>query len=144
MVGWFEPGEARLWGTNMVLDDLEKMKFIQEWLHTAQSKQKCYVDRKVRDVAFMECEKVLLRVSPIKGVMRFGKKVKLCPRYIGPFEVLERVSEVSCKHSLPLACRGFIQCLMFLCFESIMRIASAILDRQVRKMASRDITSAKV
>nr|XP_009599783.1 uncharacterized protein LOC104095367 [Nicotiana tomentosiformis] len=75
-IGWFELGQARLLVIDLVHDALEKVKLMLEWLHTAQPKQKNYVDIKVRDVAYMEVEKVLLQVSPIKGVMRFGKKGK--------------------------------------------------------------------
>ena len=64
-------------------DSLRKVKSIQEKLFAAQIRQKEYVDRKVRDMEFMEGEQVLLKVSPIKGVMRFGKRGKLSPRYIG-------------------------------------------------------------
>ncbi|XP_070013268.1 uncharacterized protein [Nicotiana sylvestris] len=64
-------------------------------------RQKSYADRKVRDVAYMVGEMVFLKVSPMKGVMRFGKKGKLSPRYIGPFEVLERIGEVAYKPALP-------------------------------------------
>ena len=46
-------------------------------------------------------ERVLLKVSPMKGVMRFGKKGKLSPRYIGPFEVVERIGEVAYQLALP-------------------------------------------
>ncbi|XP_019252762.1 PREDICTED: uncharacterized protein LOC109231557 [Nicotiana attenuata] len=52
-------------------------------------RHRSYDDKKIRDLAFTEDEKVLLRVSPMKGVMRFGKKEKLSPSYIGPFEVLD-------------------------------------------------------
>ena len=72
-------------------DSIEKVKSIQEKFLVAQSRQKEYADRKVRDLEFMEGEQVLLKVSPMKGVMRFGKRGKLSPRYIGPFEVLKRV-----------------------------------------------------
>ena len=71
------------------------MKCIQEKLLAAQSRQKEYAYQKVRDLEFMEGEQVLLKVSPMKGVMRFGKRGKLSPRYIGPFEVLKRVWEVA-------------------------------------------------
>ncbi|XP_070008164.1 uncharacterized protein [Nicotiana sylvestris] len=73
-VGWFEPGDARILGTYLVQDALDKVKVIQERLHTAQSRQKSYTDIKVRDMSYMVAEKVLLKVSPMKGVMRFGKK----------------------------------------------------------------------
>lgn len=75
-VGWFEPGEARLLGTELVQDVLQMVKVIQERLRTAQSCQKS-ADRKVRDVSYMVGEKVLLKVSPMKGVTRFGNKGKL-------------------------------------------------------------------
>ncbi|XP_070002030.1 uncharacterized protein [Nicotiana sylvestris] len=83
-----EPREARLLGTDLVQDALDKVRIIQDRLRTAQSRQKSYVDRKVCDTAFMVGDRVLLRVSPMKGVMRFGKKGKLSPRYIRPFEIL--------------------------------------------------------
>lgn len=65
-----------------------------------QSRKKSYAIRKARDVVFMEGEKVLIRVLPMNGVMRFGKKVKFNPLYIGTFEVLERVGEVTYTLSL--------------------------------------------
>ncbi|XP_070050572.1 uncharacterized protein [Nicotiana tomentosiformis] len=101
LVGWFEPGDARLLGTDLVRDVLEKVKLIQERLRTTQSRHKNYVDRKVCDVAYMADEKVFLRVSPMKGVMGIEKKGKFNPRYIGHFEVLERVGEVAYKVLLP-------------------------------------------
>ncbi|XP_070032437.1 uncharacterized protein [Nicotiana tomentosiformis] len=100
-VGWFEHGEARLLGTDLVQDALEKVKMIQDRLRTTQSRQKSYADWRVRYFAFMVGERVLLRVSPMKGVMRFRMKGKLSPRYIRPFEILERVGEVAYKHALP-------------------------------------------
>ncbi|XP_070029279.1 uncharacterized protein [Nicotiana sylvestris] len=60
-----------------------------------QSRQKSYANRKVRDMSYMVREKVLLKVSPMKGVMRFGKKGKLSSRFIGPFEVLQRTGKMA-------------------------------------------------
>ena len=90
-IGWFDAFEVRPWGTDLLRESLDKVKCIQEKLLAAQSRQKEYADRKVRDLEFMEGEQVLLKVSPMIGVMRFGKRGKLSPRYIGPFEVLKRV-----------------------------------------------------
>ena len=87
-------------------ESLEKVKFIQEKLLAAQSRQKEYADRKVRDLDFIKGEQVLLKVSPMKGVMRFGKRGKLSPRYIGPFEVLKRVGEVAFELALPPGLSG--------------------------------------
>ncbi|XP_070009674.1 uncharacterized protein [Nicotiana sylvestris] len=76
-IGWFEPSEAKLYCTDLVMDALEKENLIQERLLTAQSRQKSYADKKVHDVSSMVGEKVLLKVSPMKGIMRSGKKSKL-------------------------------------------------------------------
>ncbi|XP_070054329.1 uncharacterized protein [Nicotiana tomentosiformis] len=105
-VGWFDPGGARLLGTDLVCDALEKAKLIQESFHASQSRKKSYAGRKVRDVAYIVGEKTLPRFPPMKGVMRFGKKVKLIPQYICPFEVLERVREVAYKLALPPSLSG--------------------------------------
>ena len=86
-IGGFYAFEVRPWVTDLRRESLEKVKFIQEKLLAAQSRQNEYADRKVRDLDFMEGEKVLPKVSPMKGVMRFGKRGKLSPRYIAPFEV---------------------------------------------------------
>ncbi|XP_070030045.1 uncharacterized protein [Nicotiana sylvestris] len=93
-IRWFELGEGKLYGTDLVKDVLEKVKMIQERLRTTQSRQKSYEDQKARDVSFLVGEKVFLKVSLMKGIMRVGKKGKLSPRFIGQFEVLRRVGEV--------------------------------------------------
>ncbi|XP_070032438.1 uncharacterized protein [Nicotiana tomentosiformis] len=100
-VGWLAHEEARLLGTDLAQYALGKVKMTQDQLCTKQSRQKSYADRKICDVAFMVGERVLLRVSLMKGVMRFGKKGKLSPRYIRPFEILERVGEVAYKLAFP-------------------------------------------
>ncbi|XP_057517923.1 uncharacterized protein LOC130798844 [Amaranthus tricolor] len=68
----------------------------------AQDRQKSYVDKRRRALEFEVGEKVLLKVSPTKGIMRFGRKRKLSPRFIGPYEVLERIGEVAYRLTLPM------------------------------------------
>ncbi|XP_070014400.1 uncharacterized protein [Nicotiana sylvestris] len=67
----------------------------------AQSRQKSYANRKVCDVAYMVGKKVLLKVSPMKGVMRYGKKDKFSPRVIGSIKVLRRIGEMAYELFLP-------------------------------------------
>ena len=62
---------------------------IKDRLVTTHSIQKSYADNCKRNLKFVEGDQVYLKISPMKGVMRFGKKVKLSPRYIGPYEVLQ-------------------------------------------------------
>ncbi|KAL5560854.1 hypothetical protein UlMin_037065 [Ulmus minor] len=70
-------------------------------METAQSKQKSYADKRRRPLEFQVGDSVFLKVAPMKGVMRFGKKGKLSPRFIGPFEILERIGKVAYKLALP-------------------------------------------
>ncbi|XP_072962641.1 uncharacterized protein [Typha angustifolia] len=67
----------------------------------AQSQEKSYVDRQRRDLEFLVGDKVFLKVSPWKWVFRFGKKGKLSPRYIGPYEILARIGPVAYQVELP-------------------------------------------
>ncbi|XP_060182930.1 uncharacterized protein LOC132612869 [Lycium barbarum] len=65
-----------------------------------------YTDRKVRDLEFAICDEVLLKTSPMKGVMRFGKRGKVSLRYIGPFEILDRVGDAAYDLALPPGMAG--------------------------------------
>lgn len=100
-IGWFELGEEQLLGPDLVQQALEKVILILEWLWTAQSRQKSYADKKVCDMEFMKGEKVFSKVSPMKGVMRFGQKGKLSPRYISPYEILDRIGLMTYRLALP-------------------------------------------
>jgi hypothetical protein len=93
-------------GPEIVLKTCEKIEFIRERLRVAQSRQKSYVDTQRRDLEFEIGDMVFVRVAPMKGVMRFGKNGKLSPRYVGPFEILERVGLVAYKLALPPALSG--------------------------------------
>ena len=66
-----------------------------------QDRQKSYADKRRKDLEFTVGDKVFLKIMAIKGVLRFGKKGKLRPRYIGPFEILKRVGNVAYQLTLP-------------------------------------------
>jgi len=100
-IGWFEVGEHRLVGPDLIQEVVEKVKMIRDHLLTAQSRQKSYSDQRRRPLEFSVGEHVFLRVSPMKGILRFGRKGKLCLRFIGPFEILERVGQVAYRLALP-------------------------------------------
>ena len=79
----------------------EKIHLIRERLLMAQSTQKSYADQRRRPLEFMVGDFVFLKVSPKKGFVRFGKKGKLVPRFIGPLEILERIGVVAYRLALP-------------------------------------------
>ncbi|WMV37684.1 hypothetical protein MTR67_031069 [Solanum verrucosum] len=80
---------------------MEKVQLIKEMLKMAQSRQKSYVDVRRRDRDFDVSNWVYLKILPIKGVMRFGKKGKLSPQYVGPYQILRRVGKVAYELDLP-------------------------------------------
>ncbi|XP_058211669.1 uncharacterized protein LOC131323849 [Rhododendron vialii] len=78
----------------------EQVKMIRQRLLTAQSRQKSYADRRHRPLSFEVGDHVFLKVSPRRGLSHFGKKGKLSPRYIGPFDVIEKIGEVAYRLAL--------------------------------------------
>ena len=76
------------------------MSLIKKRLEAAHSRQKSYADYKRRELHFDVGDHVFLKISPAKGVMRFGRKGKLSPRYVGPFDIMERVGEVAYRLAL--------------------------------------------
>ncbi|GJQ92408.1 hypothetical protein Tco_0003547 [Tanacetum coccineum] len=94
-------GESQLIGPEIVQETTEKIVQIRERLKTARSRQKSYADKRRKPLEFKVGDRVLLKVSPWKGVVRFGKKGKLAPRYVGPFEIVECVGPVAYRLKLP-------------------------------------------
>ena len=77
------------------------MDLIRKRLLTAQSRQKSYDDRRRQPLEFEVGDRVFLKVIPKRGVIRFGKRGKLAPRYIEPFEIIERVDTIAYRLALP-------------------------------------------
>jgi len=69
-------------------------------MKTAQSRQKAYVDKCRKSLEFLVRE-IFLKVSPMKGVVRTGKKNKLNPRYVGPFEIVDKIGMITYRLALP-------------------------------------------
>ncbi|GJS86373.1 putative reverse transcriptase domain-containing protein, partial [Tanacetum coccineum] len=100
-VCWAEVGEAQLTGPDLIQETTEKIIQIKQRIQAARDRQKSYADLKRKPMEFQVGDRVMLKVSPWKGVVRFGKRGKLNPRYVGPFEVLEKVGSVAYKLELP-------------------------------------------
>nr|GEY00327.1 putative reverse transcriptase domain, ribonuclease H-like domain, aspartic peptidase domain protein [Tanacetum cinerariifolium] len=100
-VCWTEVGEAQILGPELTQETTEKIFQIKERMQAARDRQKSYADMKRKPMEFQVGDKVMLKVSPWKGVVRFGKRGKLNPRYVGPFKVLERIGDVAYKLDPP-------------------------------------------
>ena len=100
-------GESSITGPDLIRDTSEKVSSICQRLLTAQSRQKSYVDVQRRPLEFEVGDHVFLKVMPKRGVVRFGKRTKLSPRFIGPFEILERIGVVAYRLALPPSMSGF-------------------------------------
>ncbi|GJW48453.1 putative reverse transcriptase domain-containing protein [Tanacetum coccineum] len=96
-----EVGEAQLTGLELIQETTEKIVLIKQRMQPAQDRQKSYADRKRKPMEYEVGDKVMLKVSPWKGVVRFGKRGKLNPRYVEPFRVLAKVRKVTYKLELP-------------------------------------------
>ncbi|GKA67764.1 putative reverse transcriptase domain-containing protein [Tanacetum coccineum] len=92
---WDEVGERLIEGPELIEITNEKVAVAKEKLKEARSRQKSYADKHRRDLEFQTGDRVFLKVSPFRGVKRFGIKGKLSPRFIGPFEILERSSWIA-------------------------------------------------
>ena len=98
---WAEVGESQLTGPDLVQETTEKIVQIRSRMQAARDRQKSYADKRRKPLEFQVGDKVLLKVSPWKGVIRFGKRGKLNPRYIGPFQILARIGPVAYRLELP-------------------------------------------
>lgn len=100
-LNWSQAGERFAYGPDLVVEMEDKVRQIQAHLKMAKSRQKSYADHRMQPIRFDVGSFVYLRVSPMKGMHRFGVKGKLAPRYIGPFQILEQRGHVAYKLKLP-------------------------------------------
>ncbi|GJY91501.1 hypothetical protein Tco_0506697 [Tanacetum coccineum] len=98
---WTEIRESSLTGLELVQETTDKVVLVKEKPKAARDRRKSYTDKRRKPLEFEVGDRVLIKVSPWKGVMRFGKKGKLAPRYVGPFEILERIGLVAYRLRLP-------------------------------------------
>ncbi|XP_061351470.1 uncharacterized protein LOC133296488 [Gastrolobium bilobum] len=101
LVCWFEKGEKQLLGPELVQETSRQIQMIKENLEKAQNKQKSYADNRRKPLAFEEGERVFLKLSPTTGVGRTLKVRKLSPRYIGSFQILQKIGSVAYQLVVP-------------------------------------------
>ena len=93
-------------GPEIIRETTEKIVQIKARLQASRDRQKSYADKRRKPLEFQVGDRVLLKVSPWKGVIRFGKRGKLNPRYIGPFEIVARIGPVAYRLQLPAELNG--------------------------------------
>nr|GEX41715.1 hypothetical protein [Tanacetum cinerariifolium] len=120
---------SQLIGSKIIQETIEKIMQIKERLKTARDRQKSYADKRRKPFEFSVGDHALLKVSPWKGVVRFGRKGKLAPRYVGPFEIVEHVGPVA--YCLRLA-------------HELSKKPIEIVDREVKKLKRKRIPIGKV
>ena len=104
---WTEVGESSITVPDLIRDTSEKVSLIRQRLLTAQSRHKGYADVRRRPIEFEVGDHVFLNVMLKRGVVRFDKRGKLSPRFIGTFEILERIGTVAYWLALPPTMSGF-------------------------------------
>jgi len=98
---WYESGESALLGPEVLQETTEKVKMIREKMKASQSRQKSYHDKRRKDIEFQVGDHVFLRVNPVTGVGHALMCRKLTPRFVGPFEIVEKVGVVVYRIALP-------------------------------------------
>ena len=101
LVYWTELNKHKVIDLDIVKDIEEKVQVIRQMLKVASDRQKSYLDLKRKDIEYEVSDKVFLKVSPWRKMLRFGKKGKFSPRFIGSYEILERVGLVAYQLAIP-------------------------------------------
>ncbi|KAI3768632.1 hypothetical protein L2E82_19462 [Cichorium intybus] len=162
---WSEAGEKTIAGPEIITETEMKIKSIREHMRVAQQRQKQYADKRRKPLEFQVGDMVMLKVSPWKGIIRFGKRGKLSPRFIGPFCIIQRVGAIAYKLELPDELRGIhnvfhISHLRKTLHDESARVSLAevqlnkklqyqeqpeeILDKKIKKLRNKEIRIVKV
>ena len=136
---WTELKENQIYGVDLIKETEEKVKIIRDCLKAASDRQKSYADLKRKDIEFQVGDKVFLKVSPWKKVLRFGRKGKLSPRFIGPYEVIEKVGPVAYRLALPPELEKIHDV-----FHVSMLRQIKILAREVKQLRNKNVALVKV
>ncbi|RHN60629.1 putative nucleotidyltransferase, Ribonuclease H [Medicago truncatula] len=116
---WFESGESVVLGPNLVHETTEKVRLIREKMKASQSRQKSYHDKRRKALEFQEGDHVFLRVTPLTGVGRALKSRKLTPKFIGSYQISERVGTVAYRMGFQHIFRTCMMCFMCRSFGSM-------------------------
>ena len=111
-VCWKNLNEHKVIGPDIVKDTKEKVRVIQKRLKATSDRHKSYADLKIKDIEYEVGDKVFLKVSPWRKILRFGKKGKLSIRFIGPYEILERIGPLAYRLALSPDWPNYTMCSM--------------------------------
>ena len=144
---------------------MEKVHIMRNHLRTAYSRQKSYADHRWKELEFEECDKMYLKNFPMKGMVRFWNKGNLIPRYVGTYEILQKICKVSYEKRLPSKLSLFHMVLyvsrLQMCIGdseyilpnkgvgiqknlSYEEVQVQIFDRQLKRLRSKAVASVKV
>jgi len=105
-LNWVESEERRYYGIDFVNEAEQQVRTIQQHMEAAQARKKSYADKRRKLIEYAVGDHVYIKVSPMKGVQRFGVKRNLAPCYVGPYQILEKKRNIAYKVQLPVELRA--------------------------------------